>query len=119
MKLRLGIVAVVLGVGIALATLLSMGHGTASHSRVPTAQSGNVAAGRYGSRAPLPTTAKPIPSTPKMAKTPAMRQPAAVSPPTTLKASPAPTNTNPIPQGNGGDQDPDNNGAASDGDGNL
>jgi hypothetical protein len=30
-----------------------------------------------------------------------------------------PVTTNPIPQGNGGDQDGDNNGGPSDGDGNV
>jgi hypothetical protein len=39
----------------------------------------------------------------------------APAPATTAPASPA----NPIPQGNGGDHDPDNNGAPSDGDGNM
>jgi hypothetical protein len=44
---------------------------------------------------------------------------------TTPPASPAPSVTapatmaNPIPQGNGGDQDADNNGGPSDGDGNI
>jgi hypothetical protein len=36
-------------------------------------------------------------------------------PPTMAPAPPA----NPIPQGNGGDQDADNNGGPSDGDGNI
>ena len=42
---------------------------------------------------------------------------------TTPSASPATTpsarSANPIPQGNGGDQDADNNGGPSDGDGNI
>ena len=37
------------------------------------------------------------------------------APPATAPAQPA----NPIPQGNGGDQDADNNGGPSDGDGNI
>jgi hypothetical protein len=41
--------------------------------------------------------------------------PAAATPPATAPAQPA----NPIPQGNGGDQDADNNGGPSDGDGNI
>jgi hypothetical protein len=44
------------------------------------------------------------------------------APPTTAPAPPttAPAQTaNPIPQGNGGDQDADNNGGPSDGDGNI
>ena len=42
------------------------------------------------------------------------------SPPATTAPAPATTApANPIPQGNGGDHDPDNNGAPSDGDGNL
>ena len=45
--------------------------------------------------------------------------PAAVSPPA-APPTPAPAHTaNPIPQGNGGDQDVDNNGGPSDGDGNI
>jgi hypothetical protein len=39
----------------------------------------------------------------------------APAPPTVAPAPPA----NPIPQGNGGDQDADNNGGPSDGDGNI
>jgi hypothetical protein len=39
----------------------------------------------------------------------------AAAAPATAPAQPA----NPIPQGNGGDQDPDNNGGPSDGDGNI
>jgi hypothetical protein len=45
------------------------------------------------------------------------------APPATTPAAPpatAPAHTaNPIPQGNGGDQDADNNGGPSDGDGNI
>ena len=47
----------------------------------------------------------------------------ACRPPATTPAAPpatAPAHTaNPIPQGNGGDQDADNNGGPSDGDGNI
>jgi hypothetical protein len=41
--------------------------------------------------------------------------PTATTPPATAPAHPA----NLIPQGNGGDQDADNNGGPSDGDGNI
>jgi hypothetical protein len=45
--------------------------------------------------------------------------PAAVTPPPAPPAT-APAHTaNPIPQGNGGDHDADNNGGPSDGDGNI
>jgi hypothetical protein len=50
---------------------------------------------------------------PKPTATPPAATPAA--PPATMPAQPA----NPIPQGNGGDQDGDNNGGPSDGDGNI
>jgi hypothetical protein len=43
---------------------------------------------------------------------------AATSPPAPPATPPAPI-ANPIPQGNGGDQDADNNGGPSDGDGNI
>jgi len=42
---------------------------------------------------------------------------AAASPPPAAPATTQPVN--PIPQGNGGDQDGDNNGGPSDGDGNV
>ena len=43
---------------------------------------------------------------------------AATTPPAPPTTAPAQT-ANPIPQGNGGDQDADNNGGPSDGDGNI
>ena len=43
---------------------------------------------------------------------------AVTTPPAAPATRPAKT-ANPIPQGNGGDQDPDNNGGPSDGDGNI
>jgi hypothetical protein len=59
-------------------------------------------------------------STPAHAAPPATTPPA---PPTTTPPAPpttAPAHTaNPIPQGNGGDHDADNNGGPSDGDGNI
>ena len=52
---------------------------------------------------------------------PAASTPAAppASPPAAPPASPPAHTANPIPQGNGGDQDADNNGGPSDGDGNI
>jgi hypothetical protein len=49
--------------------------------------------------------------------TPAATTPAATTPAAT--PSPATTKSSGIPQGNGGDQDADNNGGPSDGDGNI
>ena len=43
---------------------------------------------------------------------------AVTTPPAPPATAPAQT-ANPIPQGNGGDQDADNNGGPSDGDGNI
>ncbi len=65
-------------------------HSAAAHASVTTP-------------APPPATTAPAPAT------------TAPAPATKAPASPA----NPIPQGNGGDHDPDNNGGPSDGDGNL
>ena len=45
--------------------------------------------------------------------------PAAATPPPAPPATPPAPTANPIPQGNGGDQDADNNGGPSDGDGNI
>jgi hypothetical protein len=64
------------------------------------------AAVRPGHHAAAPATTPPPPAT-----TPA----APAAPPTTTPAHTA----NPIPQGNGGDHDADNNGGPSDGDGNI
>jgi hypothetical protein len=41
------------------------------------------------------------------------------TPPAPPATTPPAPSTNPIPQGNGGDQDADNNGGPSDGDGNI
>jgi hypothetical protein len=41
------------------------------------------------------------------------------TPPAPAATTPAAPSANPIPQGNGGDQDADNNGGPSDGDGNI
>jgi hypothetical protein len=50
--------------------------------------------------------------------TPVPPAPPATTPPAPPATAPAHT-ANPIPQGNGGDQDADNNGGPSDGDGNI
>ena len=76
--------------GFALLAVLAAGCGTA-------------VAGHHGAAAPGTTQ--------HAAAHPAMHAPAHA------RAHPAPAN--PIPQGNGGDHDPDNNGGPSDGDGNL
>jgi hypothetical protein len=106
--------------GLALLAALAAGCGTAvtAHSGVP----------KTHSAAPTPA-----------ATTPAAPSPAAVAhrhrhhhhsrpmhavvttppaPPAPVTMQPAPP-ANPIPQGNGGDQDADNNGGPSDGDGNI
>ena len=83
--------------GAALLAVLAAGCGTAV-----TAQ--HAAAGGHQHRAPIHATVT-APASPAIA-------PAS---PAIAPASPA----NPIPQGNGGDQDADNNGGPSDGDGNI
>jgi hypothetical protein len=52
---------------------------------------------------------------------PAASTPAAApaTPPAAAPATPPAHTANPIPQGDGGDQDADNNGGPSDGDGNI
>ena len=77
-------------------------HSAAAHASVTTPTSPPATAAP-ATTAPAPPTTAPAPPT------------TAPAPPTTAPASPA----NPIPQGNGGDHDPDNNGGPSDGDGNL
>ena len=98
--------------GAALLAVLAAGCGTAVTAQHAAAQPHHPAP----AHAPVtalpspPATTAPAPAT--TAPAPATTTPA---PATTAPASPA----NPIPQGNGGDHDPDNNGAPSDGDGNL
>jgi hypothetical protein len=84
-------------------------HSAAVHAPVTTPAS-RPATIAPATTAPAPATTAPAPAT--TAPAPATTAPA---PATTAPASPA----NPIPQGNGGDHDPDNNGGPSDGDGNL
>ncbi len=121
MKLRLAIAGVAVAVAIGLTTLLSMSHGSMSHT-TSTGQthsshvvSNKPMTGRYGRTAPAP-----MPVT--MPKEHAVHRPTRPAPnptPTTVVTPPPPTTANPIPQGNGGDQDGDNSGASSDGDGNI
>ena len=99
--------------GLALLAALTAGCSTAvtAHSTAPKPTA------TAHSAAPKPTA---TPSSPP-ATTPPATTPAA--PPTTTPAAPPATTpaqpANPIPQGNGGDQDGDNNGGPSDGDGNI
>jgi len=91
--------------GLALLAALTAGCSTAVTAR-STAPKPTATA---HSAAPKPAATPPSPP----AATPPATTPAA--PPATKPAQPA----NPIPQGNGGDQDGDNNGGPSDGDGNI
>jgi len=102
--------------GLALLAALTAGCSTAvtAHSTAPkpTATAHSAApkpTATAHSAAPKPAATPPSPP----ATTPPAATPAA--PPATTPAQPA----NPIPQGNGGDQDGDNNGGPSDGDGNI
>jgi hypothetical protein len=96
--------------GAALLAVLAAGCGTAVTAQHAGAQPHHSAS----AHAPVTTPASPPATTaPAPATTPA-------SPPATTAPAPATTApANPIPQGNGGDHDPDNNGGPSDGDGNL
>jgi hypothetical protein len=102
-RMLLALPAAVLGV-----TLAACGGGSAAHPAAPKPTSA-APSHSHSARPSVPVTTPPSATKPPApATTPA-------APPTT-----APTHTaNPIPQGNGGDQDADNNGGPSDGDGNI
>jgi hypothetical protein len=95
--------------GLALLAALAAGCGTAAvaHSAAPKPAA---SAHQRHHPAPIHTTPPALPATAPAA--PASTPPA---PPATAPAKTA----NPIPQGDGGDQDADNNGGPSDGDGNI
>ena len=93
--------------GVALLAVLAAGCGTAA-----AAHSAATHPGRGG--AIRPCRRRPPPSSPPCPAG-APRGHHAARPPATTPAQTA----NPIPQGNGGDQDADNNGGPSDGDGNI
>jgi hypothetical protein len=104
--------------GLALLAALTAGCSTAvtAHSTAPKpTATAHSAAPKPAATPPSPPAATPPATTPAAppAATPPATTPAA--PPATKPAQPA----NPIPQGNGGDQDGDNNGGPSDGDGNI
>ena len=104
--------------GLALLAALTAGCSTAvkvhSTAPKPTATAHSAAPKPTATPSSPPATTPPA-ATP--AAPPAATPPAATpaAPPATTPAQPA----NPIPQGNGGDQDGDNNGGPSDGDGNI
>jgi hypothetical protein len=102
--------------GAALLAVLAAGCGTAVTAQHAGAKPAAAAQPHHSAVAHAPVT---TPSAPPATTAPATTAPApattAPAPATTAPASPA----NPIPQGNGGDHDPDNNGGPSDGDGNL
>jgi hypothetical protein len=111
--------------GLTLLAALTAGCSTAvtAHSTAPkpTATAHSTApkpTATAHSAAPKPAATPPSPpATTPPATTPAATPPATTpaAPSATMPAQPA----NPIPQGNGGDQDGDNNGGPSDGDGNI
>ena len=96
--------------GLALLAALTAGCGTAvtSHSTAPKPPA--------AAHSTMPNPATAHPTTPKPTTTPPASP--ATTPPAPAATTPAPP-ANPIPQGNGGDQDADNNGGPSDGDGNI
>ena len=92
----------------ALLAVLATGCGTAVTAQHAGAKPAAAARPHHSAPAHAPVTTPPSPP--------------AVTAPAPATSAPAPATTapaNPIPQGNGGDHDPDNNGAPSDGDGNL
>jgi hypothetical protein len=98
--------------GLALLAALAAGCGTAAAHHAAPSPAG---AGRHLGSAMMQTAAEPAVARHHHARP---VQHAAATPaaaPATAPAQPA----NPIPQGNGGDHDPDNSGGPSDGDGNI
>jgi hypothetical protein len=95
--------------GLALLAALTAGCSTAvaAHSSVPKPTATAHSIKPSAKPSVPPTTQPPVPPT---------TQPPASPPPAATMPAPPP---NPIPQGNGGDHDPDNNGGPSDGDGNI
>ena len=88
--------------GLALFTVLTAGCGTAAAAH-------HAATGDHQHQAPTHAAVTTPPASP------ATTAPASPATKPTAPASPS----NPIPQGNSGDQDADNNGGPSDGDGNI
>jgi cytoskeletal protein RodZ len=114
---RLGILIAVIAALVAGG--LALGFGLMSNSHATTIKPPPAA------QTTTSTTTPPPPTTPPTAVAP---PPPTTTPPTTVPPPPpttvppvaqAPAVVNGIPQGNGGDQDADNNGGPSDGDGNL
>src|SRR5580692_1553217 len=110
--------------GAALLAVLAAGCGTAVTAQHAGAKPTAAAQPHHSAAAHAPVT---MPTSPPATSAPATSAPATSAPATSAPATtaPAPVTTapaspaNPIPQGNGGDHDPDNNGGPSDGDGNL
>jgi hypothetical protein len=101
-----------LGLGAVGVALVVAGCGSAASTTSTPAQTPTVPATTVNTQAAAPTKAPAPTATPAAAATP--------SPKATPTAPAAPAAKNPdagIPQGNGGDADPDNNGGANDGDG--
>src|SRR5579862_7058958 len=94
--------------GAALIAVLAAGCGTAVTAQHAGAKPAAAAQPHHPAAAHAPVT---TPASP-----PATTAPAPVTTPaTTVPAPPTTAPANPIPQGNGGDHDPDNNGGPSDG----
>ena len=109
--------------GAALLAVLAAGCGTAVTAHHAAAKPTAAAQPRHSAAVHAPVT---TPASPPATIAPATTAPApATTAPAPVTTAPAPVTTapaspaNPIPQGNGGDHDPDNNGGPSDGDGNL
>jgi uncharacterized membrane protein len=104
--------------GLALLAAVAAGCGTAAASHPASKQPKPAAAQNAHTDPPQNVPASPASPAATQPSAPAATQPA--PPAATQPAPPAATHTaNPIPQGNGGDQDADNNGGPSDGDGNI
>jgi hypothetical protein len=122
----LALIALVAAAGIGLVVTLTSNSRAATIGRVPAGQmQGAGSPATAAPRPPAPVTT-PAPTTPPPTPPVTAPAPATVPPPppvtpapTTVAPPPPAPSSNGIPQGNGGDHDPDNNGGPSDGDGNL
>ena len=98
--------------GLALLAALAAGCGTATaHHAAPSP----AASAHHHGSAMMHAAAEPAVAHHHHARPVHHAAATPAAPPATAPAQPA----NPIPQGNGGDQDADNNGGPSDGDGNI
>jgi len=112
--------ALVRSAAVALLVMFAAGCGSAGAARPAQKQptSPVQSAATPVQTAPAPTASAPVHRRHRRAPTHSAAPPAYTPPAYTPPPAPSPS-ANPIPQHNGGDQDADNNGGPSDGDGDI